>query len=191
MALPNVSYIRYLLSFLFSIFLFNFSAPAQKYLFNIQQFGIEEGLPTNMMLEVDQDKRGYMWFSSTDAIYRYDGIRFQSWPHEDLDLQRPMVPRIAFDDSGRLWYANRANIMAGDSCGIIDLASGQVLSMNMVSGERFGLADIEFVINPDPEKEILVVATHSGSYFKYEAGKWTELITLSGDLWMSMVCRPC
>ena len=163
-------------------------AGAQNYIFDLEHRGVEEGLPTDGLLEIAQDREGYMWFSSNSAIFRYDGVTFKSWPHHNLDLLMPMVPNFAFDDAGRVWYANRTNTLAGDSCGVINPASGKVLSMREASGNRFGLADLQFVTNPD--SSTLVAVTHAGTYHLLKEGKWSELITFTDNFRPSMVCRP-
>lgn len=160
---------------------------AENYLFDLQTIGITEGLPNETVVHLKQDHTGYLWLSSNTGIHRYDGTTFSSWQHPALNLQAPMVASFGIDAENRMWYSNRANTIATDEGGVLDLNSGKILSMKELSGGEFGPADVEFTINPGEDINSVVIATHSGVYYQYD-GKLKRIFALSGRVWMSMVC---
>jgi signal transduction histidine kinase/ligand-binding sensor domain-containing protein/CheY-like chemotaxis protein/AraC-like DNA-binding protein len=48
----------------------------------VQKFGIREGLSSNYILSITQDKYGYMWFATLDGLSCFDGNKFSSFYHD-------------------------------------------------------------------------------------------------------------
>ena len=49
-------------------------AAAHPYL--IQRLGIEQGLSNNSVVNITQDKDGFLWFATEEGLNKFDGNRF-------------------------------------------------------------------------------------------------------------------
>lgn len=51
-----------------------FTLSAQPY--TVKQLGIKEGLSNNHVVNIAQDKKGFLWFATEEGLNKFDGIRF-------------------------------------------------------------------------------------------------------------------
>ena len=47
--------------------------------FQYRHIGMEDGLTSNTVRHITQDKYGYMWFGTDNGLCRYDGIKVQPY----------------------------------------------------------------------------------------------------------------
>ena len=64
-----------------------------------------DGLVSNTVLAIFEDRHGTMWFGTTDGLTRYDGKNFQTFTTED-GLSRNTIGLIFEDRQGMLWFAD-------------------------------------------------------------------------------------
>ncbi|HEX2211310.1 MAG TPA: two-component regulator propeller domain-containing protein [Longimicrobium sp.] len=70
-------------------------------------WGTEQGLPSNIALDVAQTHDGYLWLASYDGIARFDGARFRVFTEADIPgLVRASFWRVAVDSAGTVWAAS-------------------------------------------------------------------------------------
>lgn len=68
------------------------------------QFKTENGLPSNTVYEIYQDKKGFIWIASDAGLTRYDGFEFKTFV---CDEQTSRAGSNIFEDPlGRIWYQN-------------------------------------------------------------------------------------
>jgi signal transduction histidine kinase/CheY-like chemotaxis protein/sugar lactone lactonase YvrE len=68
--------------------------------------GVADGLPSNRVYKVVQDRNGYLWFGTRDGLARYDGVGFQVWRHNANDpasLSADDVSALYVDRDNRIW----------------------------------------------------------------------------------------
>ena len=55
-----------------------FPAPlhAQTQAFTFERLTTRDGLPTNFVIDLIQDRQGFMWFATDNGLARYDGETF-------------------------------------------------------------------------------------------------------------------
>ncbi len=79
--------------------------PAQQtILFN--HFSAEYGLSQNYFYWILQDRKGYMWFATSNGLIRYDGYSFTTFHHEPGNknsLPDNYVIRLCEDSKGNIW----------------------------------------------------------------------------------------
>ncbi len=88
-----------------------FNAPAQGNTFSFEFFSQEDGLSNNQVQCIYQDKRGFMWFGTSQGISRFDGYRFTrfvSKPGDSASLRGNLVRTLCEDSRGNL-YAGTEN----------------------------------------------------------------------------------
>lgn len=88
---------RLLLLFLLGISLF---APAQEYA--LRHFSVTDGLPSGNIIEIYQDKKGFLWVSTLAGISRFDGKKFVNYSLED-GLPFSYNADFCEDNQGRLY----------------------------------------------------------------------------------------
>ena len=67
-----------------------------------------DGLSQNSVIDILQDRRGFMWFATGDGLNRYDGNAFVIYKHDVNDpgsLSHNFIRDFLEDDDGYLWVA--------------------------------------------------------------------------------------
>ncbi|MFD3003038.1 two-component regulator propeller domain-containing protein [Pontibacter toksunensis] len=70
-----------------------------------EMLGMEQGL-NGELFNLMQDRKGYMWFSSLDGLYRYDGYTFTHFQHDPRNknsLADNSVNGLYADNNGLIW----------------------------------------------------------------------------------------
>ena len=66
----------------------------------------ENGLPNNLIHCIHQDKKGWMWFGTSQGVCRFDGYKFTVFkndPEDETSLKGNLVRTIFEDRKGQLW----------------------------------------------------------------------------------------
>ncbi|GAO31191.1 hybrid sensor histidine kinase/response regulator transcription factor [Geofilum rubicundum] len=83
-----------------------------------RHFTTEDGLSQNTVMDILQDHKGYMWFSTWNGLSRFDGYTFKSYkvrPGDDVFLTSSRIDKIIEDKYGYLWlYAYGKNVVRFD-----------------------------------------------------------------------------
>jgi diguanylate cyclase (GGDEF)-like protein len=82
------------------------AAPVRPIRFD--HLGLEQGLSQSSVMDVLQDRRGYIWLATEDGLNRYDGTGFKVYRHDPADvasLPSSFVWDVEEDAKGDLWIA--------------------------------------------------------------------------------------
>jgi ligand-binding sensor domain-containing protein len=92
------------------VLLLLFAIPAivfsQDQPFEVTKFDETSGLQSNAINAMLQDSRGYLWFGTTNGLYRYDGYNFKVFRKikgDNSSLPENTVLKISEDKAGKLW----------------------------------------------------------------------------------------
>ncbi len=128
--------------FLSFLFLFVLKAAPQKLLFN--HLTLENGLSSNSVLSITQDRTGFLWFGTRMGINRYDGTRIKSYFHNTKDsntLYDNNVSSLLCDSRKIVWAGNFTGLnrynQEKDFFERIPLTKGS-LSINCIYEDRKG-----------------------------------------------------
>jgi len=125
-----------------------------------------KGLPSNTVYDVFQDAKGFMWFSGSFGICRYDGSQFQTF--EANHTSSKSGTGIKQDKTGRIWYCN----FDGK---ILYVENGKVCQLKQNSGVGFfHFAIIDNYLYVVENKEIAVydiVSLHKRFVIPFETNK--------------------
>lgn len=72
-----------------------------------RQFTVADGLPSNRINAIAQDRRGYLWIATSDGLARFDGVGFRIWRAEQ-GLRDNFVWSVHVDAQDRVWIGTRA-----------------------------------------------------------------------------------
>ncbi len=73
---------------------------------HIEHYGTEDGLPQHTIMDILQDKRGFMWFSTWDGLCKFDGYNFYTYKIQQGDIYHMRSNRIDYikeDKYGNIW----------------------------------------------------------------------------------------
>jgi ligand-binding sensor domain-containing protein len=72
-----------------------------------------DGLSQGYVVDILQDRRGFMWFATRDGLNRYDGYSFVVYKHDPNDpgsLSSNFIQDLMEDDHGDLWVATNNGV---------------------------------------------------------------------------------
>ncbi|RAI84400.1 sensor histidine kinase [Algoriphagus yeomjeoni] len=93
---------RYLALFLFILFFQSSEAETKRFFIN--KFGLAEGLSSNQVLTIHQDKSGFIWVGTPNGLQRFDGRKFMNYRIKTPGHQSAKsVSEILIDQSGLMW----------------------------------------------------------------------------------------
>lgn len=100
------------MGFFFRLFVFvvvfqlSFATLGQESRIQFEHLNTEDGLSQNSVLDMVQDKKGFMWFGTYAGLNRYDGYQFKVFLHNSSDstsLSNSLVRSVCLDSVGNLW----------------------------------------------------------------------------------------
>ena len=71
---------------------------------------ILQGLSSNRVLDIIQDKYGYMWVATTDGLNRFDGYKFRVFKHnadDSTSISDNYITSLTIDNNGLLWIGTK------------------------------------------------------------------------------------
>lgn len=86
------------------LFIFGFIVKSQSYIPYYYHISKQNGMPTEVVYDLFQDKKGYIWLSTEQGLYRFDGKNYQSYNLEEQTSKSGSC--ITEDSRGRIWYSN-------------------------------------------------------------------------------------
>jgi len=98
-------------SILALLLLTGFTAYCQQN-YNFSHYLVEDGLPHNIINDIIQDKKGYMWFATTNGLSKYNGYRFKNYKTEATDkvlMKNNRIDWITEDAYGKIWMRTLSN----------------------------------------------------------------------------------
>ena len=90
----------------FSLLLAALSLQAAPYHYRFNHFETRDGLPSNTVYCVVQDRFGYIWIGTSDGICCYDGYLFtyMGW-QSPMGLMRDRATALCVDADGLVWFS--------------------------------------------------------------------------------------
>ena len=68
----------------------------------------ENGLPSNTIYSITQDKDGYLWIGTDAGLCKFDGVNFKLYTVED-GLPSNEVFQVFCDSKNRIWLSTMSN----------------------------------------------------------------------------------
>ncbi|MCY7353418.1 MAG: response regulator [Cytophagaceae bacterium] len=72
---------------------------------------VKDGLSQNAILSMIQDRKGYLWFGTSDGLNKYDGYTFTAYkytPHDPTSISQNVINKIWEDKQGLIWIGTAA-----------------------------------------------------------------------------------
>ncbi|MES2325026.1 MAG: two-component regulator propeller domain-containing protein [Pseudomonadota bacterium] len=115
------------------------AAPARSLRF--EKLGLDQGLPQESVLNIIQDRQGFMWFGTQAGLGRYDGYRmtvYKNDPADPASINDNYVSASFEDGLGRLWFGTKGGLTRYDrsSQKFIHYHSGRIVSAIVGDGKQ-------------------------------------------------------
>ena len=93
--------------FLLSLFLFiGINFVCGQPVCHFEHYSLDNGLPQNTVMDILQDKKGFMWFSTWNGISKFDGYTFTNYrtnPSDPYYIKNNRIDKIYEDKYGYIW----------------------------------------------------------------------------------------
>ncbi len=79
-----------------------------------QHYGINEGLSSNVVFGIVEDKDGLLWIATTEGVDKFDGLNFKHYTLPQLTINGVldyMEFLIKSDSKGQIWLATRTGLI--------------------------------------------------------------------------------
>ncbi len=144
----------------FNIFfiLLSFIAGAQSYRF--KQITSEDGLSTNYIQCILQDKMGFMWFGTQEGLCRYDGYNVTTYKHNIVDkssMSSSDVVCIYEHKDGKIYVGTRTG-----GLNIFDRDKNTFERIPVNGGDEFSLTDPKVCCILELNDENIFIGTGNG-----------------------------
>ncbi|MCI4669672.1 MAG: histidine kinase [Bacteroidia bacterium] len=96
----------------------------------------EDGLPSNNIYKITQDKEGYIWVGTQNGLARFTGSRFISYYNPDMSDQ-DIIHLVAAEDTSLVGFVN----LSGEA-GLASKSKLELLKINV--GKDSSFKDLEF-----------------------------------------------
>lgn len=73
---------------------------------HIQHYGLQDGLPQRSVMDMLQDKKGFMWFATWGGLCKFDGYNFTTYkatPDDAIFMGNNRIDQIKEDAHGNIW----------------------------------------------------------------------------------------
>lgn len=104
----------------------------------------KDGLSSNSVSAVTEDKTGFIWIGTSNGLDRYDGYRFKKYFHDNQDsnsLVNNDVQRLYCDSKNRLWICTEAGVSCflPDENRFINYSSIQAKNHQLLNNSSVGI----------------------------------------------------
>ncbi|MBK6835524.1 MAG: histidine kinase [Bacteroidetes bacterium] len=121
------------------LFLVLFILPVRSFAQYPQQFTYddENGLPSNEVYSIAQDKKGFIWIGCDAGLYKFDGIRYI--PYKCAIQKSKSVTGLTISSSGKLYCSNfNAQLFALDNDTLKELDNKFSIIITSVTADNAG-----------------------------------------------------
>jgi len=81
--------------------------------FVAEHISSNRGLSHSVVLDIIQDRNGFLWIATGNGLNRYDGYHFTVFTHDETDtnsIVHAIVNKLLEDDDGNIWLATAGGI---------------------------------------------------------------------------------
>ncbi len=87
-----------------------------------KKFTVDDGLPSNLIYQITQDSKGYIWVATDKGASKFDGTRFENFTIEN-GLPDNEVLMVIEDKRGRIWFKSFTGPMSYYADGMVHNSS--------------------------------------------------------------------
>ncbi len=138
-----------------------------------RQLTVADGLPSNRINGIAEDRSGYLWIATSDGLARYDGIGFRVWRAEQ-GLRDNFVWAVHVDARNRVWVATTTGLA------LLDDERKRLHYYDRANTPGMG-DDIIWTVTSTPDGAIWFGTPFGGLHRMDADGKVTRFMPREGD----------
>jgi len=146
----------------------------------LRHFTIENGLPSNNVYAVTQDKYGYIWFNTDNGVVKYNGYTFKLFTMAD-GLPSNDVWKLYPDKRGRLWvsaYANKIGYIKNDKYKVLITSTTNAIHPTYINCDE---NNVYFRLGETGHEKLIIVDTSDNIHtIPLDTGKIKALTNVIG-----------
>jgi ligand-binding sensor domain-containing protein len=133
--------------------------------FKITHWTTDDGLPTNTLIFLNQDKDGYLWIGSYDGLIRFDGSQF-------INYSKESTPNLSSFHARSLEEDSKGNLWIGTGNGLVKHYKGKFTDLTSDNFNFF----IESLFYDEPAGKIWIGTRDSGLFiYDVETSNYTPI----------------
>lgn len=132
--------------------------------FTFAHYGMNNGLLSNEIMGVAQDRTGYLWIGSNNGLQRYDGVHYKTFQHRDDDphsLPVNFVVQLLFAQDDKLWL-----LFADGETGWFDTNNFRFTPVQVHVQRAASLGAIKFLTNDSDGRVFYIL--HGNELLMYD-----------------------
>jgi len=162
---------RVILFLLFFSWIQAWSQPTrniEKLIPKTRHFTVTSGLSNRFIVDITQDKKGFIWVSTYYGLNRFDGYEFKIYTQQSHGLKLNSISATQEDEKGNIWIFESEGAICRN-IDILDPTTQKVMTFEENFGKNlpFPVTDITFYWQKQSDK-IRVIATLDGTLWHYE-----------------------
>ncbi|RCS29221.1 GGDEF domain-containing protein [Rhodanobacter denitrificans] len=79
--------------------------------FVLDHWGVEQGLPQITVLDIAEDRAGFLWINTQAAVARFDGTRFVTFDRAGTGVDTSMLAVAWADPQGQVWFGGAHGLL--------------------------------------------------------------------------------
>lgn len=138
-----------------------------------RQLTVADGLPSNRINGIAEDRSGYLWIATSDGLARYDGIGFRIWRAEQ-GLRDNFVWAVHADARNRIWIATVTGLA------MLDADRKRLRYFDRANTPGMG-DDIIWTVTSTPDGAVWFGTPFGGLHRLDDEGRVTRFMPREGD----------
>ncbi len=150
------------------------TAGAAPHLPQPRQVSVFDGLPSNRVNAIAEDRQGYLWIATRDGLARYDGVGFRVWRVGD-GLKDNVVWSVHVDARDRVWVGTQ-----GAGLAMLDVERRGFVHYSRASHREIG-SDAVWSITSTADGALWFGTADGGLHRLDRSGRIRRFMPVDGD----------
>lgn len=150
--------------------------------FVLDHWGVEQGLPQITVLDITEDRAGFLWVNTQAAVARFDGTRFVTFDRASAGVDTSMLAATWADPQGQVWFGGAHGLLRERDGRFVALG-GDAVNAIIDAGDGTPLLATAKGLARVRNDRIEAVPGYSGAAF--------SLLRDGGTLWIGGLGRVC
>ena len=139
-----------------------------------RQLSVADGLPSNRVNDMAEDRDGYLWLATSDGLARYDGTGFQVWRGEQ-GLSDSFLWSLDIDSRGQVWLGTALAGLVRYDPATGSFHDAAEAGARVVEGEQV------WAVTVDAQDSVWFGTGTAGLYRRHADGRIERFMPIEGD----------